>query len=71
MPTAPQVPEKKADIVKLCGTLEKDSQKLNATAKEVLPLAGAEREKKIKEVDSILLSISRNVRTLWAATPLP
>src|SRR5262245_56114461 len=66
MPTAPQIPEKKDDIVKLCTSLEKDAHKLNTAAKEVMPLQGKERENKIKEVDALLLSISRNVRTLWA-----
>jgi hypothetical protein len=71
MPTAPQIPEKKDDILKLCSSLEKDAQKLNTAAKQVMPLKDKEREEKIKEVDGLLLNISRNVRTLWATTPQP
>ena len=66
-PTAPDVPDKKPEIAKLCGLVETEAKKLGEVAKSVTPLSGQDREKKIKEVDALLLSISRNVRILWSS----
>ena len=66
-PTAPEVPEKKTEIIRLCSTIENEAKKLGEAAKSIVPLSGTERERKIKEVDALLLSISRNVRILWSS----
>jgi hypothetical protein len=67
IPTAPEAPQKKTEIIRLTTAIEGESKKLGQAAKEVVPLTGTDREKKIKEIDAILLKISRDVRTLWSS----
>jgi hypothetical protein len=67
IPTAPEVPAKKTEIVRLTKSIEGEAKKLGQAAKEVTALTGTDREKKIKEVDAILTKIGRDVRTLWAS----
>ena len=62
----PEAPPKKPDVEKLWAELGADAKKLETAARAIVPLSGAEREKKQKEIDDIILRISRNVRTLRA-----
>ena len=66
IPTAQEVPEKKPELQKLWAELAVDAKRLEAAAREIPPLTGADRKKKQDEIDQTLLRLSRNVRTLRA-----
>ncbi len=68
LPSAPQGPDKKdkqEELKKLCTLMIGDAKKLHVAAGVVPKLEGAEREKKVREIDDILTSLNKNVRTLW------
>jgi hypothetical protein len=66
IPTAQELPEKKPEMQKLWAELAVDAKRLEAVARDIPPLTGADRKKKQDEVDQLLLRLSRNVRTLRA-----
>jgi len=68
LPLAQEAPAKKPDLEKLWAELAAEAKKLETAAREIVPLSGAAREKKQKEIDEIILKISRNVRTLRSLT---
>jgi hypothetical protein len=66
MPTSEEAPAKKPETVKLWTALGANAKKLGTAAREMEPLTGAAKEKKLKEIDDLILQIGRDVRTLRA-----
>jgi hypothetical protein len=66
LPTAPQAPDvkKNEQFRKLSGELSRDAAKLTVAARAMPTLTGAEKDKKLKEIEGLLLSISKTVRQL-------
>lgn len=68
IPQAADTPEpRKAELRTLTAELIRDAGKLNDMAKEVVNLTGEEKEKKVKELNGLLISINRGVRKIRPA----
>ena len=67
LPTAPEGPKDKSDLGKLSSAIGEDAKKLSDGARAIVNLTGSNKDKKQKEIDELLRTISRNVRTLRAA----
>jgi hypothetical protein len=69
VPTAPDAPDPKKNeaFIKTSRALSGDAARLNAAARAVANLSGDEKEKKIKEINGLLLGINKSVRTLKPA----
>jgi hypothetical protein len=67
MPDAAPPEKKKGEAIQLWNVLSADAGKLTAAAREIQKLPEPDQKKKQKEIDGLLLNISRTVRTLRAA----
>jgi len=66
LPGAPDGPEpgRVEAVRRTSGDLKRDAARLASAAREVNRLSGEEKEKKIKEVNDLVTSINKAVRTL-------
>lgn len=69
LPDAPDAPDSKtnAPFRKASRELSRDAGRLNAAARTVARLSGDEKDKKIKEINGLVLNINKAVRTLKPA----
>lgn len=69
LPTAPQAPDVKKDerFRQRTGELSSAAGKLSAASREMSRLEGPAKAKKLKEIEGLLLSISKTVRRLGPA----
>ena len=66
MPNASDAPDlrKNEETRKTISELTRDAGRLKTAAREATRLTGIEKESKIKEMNNLLISINKSVRTL-------